>query len=555
MQRTIHKLDEEHEFSVEVNAINDVQLDYHFSILKGNNDSDFWFHFFSNFIHKQTSYALETNSIIKFEAGITANYERRDGSGMDPITRSMKKVANLYRERSTRKRRISYELLYLFNPMEALGTAFNELNYNLVEANDVKDFFFTLYVPFEYNPKALPTEYRLQFNSEIFHKCIDYIHNSDPYCVAHTIFHVINNLEFKLTNVNNNEEYMDKFTAWFNENKLNRFYEKIDEQTNFKLHLIDKLEKQLGLNINVYIWNDETLKRDLHYRSDFAFDTEPVNLFLVRLGNFYHKKTKKAADQVKARNEVILFDNPDIDFFSNIQVKNFMNTSKEYHCCTITNLSYFSRNNKAKSKSICKYCHGTFNDDYVESHQVSCLNHYRSSSKYERVKTFKELKPYNKVKTFNKYNSLWKLPYAVFDFETRIVKLDDDREVHEIYSYAIYYNYIFNQERSKIIMKDVHSLGISSDNLLDSFLSDVGELGFYHRSLMTEPINYEKRSLAKQDIPSVCPICDKGPDEGEELEMDYNHDHFIENNGVNGHLEKFICHKCNISILTQWFTF
>ena len=197
------RLDCDHEFSLSISYTSDLLFTFTCDIINGQDDPHFWSIFFEQLIIQQTSDILDYNTIVKLSASLDAKYEQRENRDeTEIITRSFKYPINLHKEIGTRSSKINKQLKHLFYPMESLGEErFNEIDYNLVESNEIKRFSFSLTISLVFNSTSLPACYTLpkhKFN----HKSISYVHNADVYCVMHTIYHLINKLSFTIKPIN-----------------------------------------------------------------------------------------------------------------------------------------------------------------------------------------------------------------------------------------------------------------------------------------------------------------------------------------------------------------
>jgi hypothetical protein len=354
--------------------------------------------------------------------------------------------------------------------------------------------------------------------------------NSDDYCILHCIFAG----EEKLLagkSLNKDKDYMDKFNAWFQENKLDEFY--IDGY--FNLDVVEELEKRLDVNINFYTFEKEL---ELYYRSDYKQNHEKIfNLVTIPIQLFYDNNDKKT-DRVTPKNverAILPCHKMGEEFLAAINIRNVIK-NREAHCALL-DTGIFRKRRKDGTiiyKDVCRFCTGNFDANVIKVHEEQCMNHFSNYSKRDRLKVYKDLAPGKDEKKFEKYVAKYRIPFAVYDFETRI-----ENKRHVPFSYSILYLNIFDFKKSKQYLRS----GWDQEELLQNFIEDITKVAELHYGLQSvHSADEEEKKQAKHPEDGICPICLEAKDEWE-----YNHSHFRGDN-INKHLDCYMCHDCNLAV-------
>lgn len=374
---------------------------------------------------------------------------------------------------------------------------------DLGEIDAISHMTISLIKIFDYNTNSLSTRHTL--TPSILNNYISFIPvNDDKLCILHCIYASINKIkgDKQFYNV---KKYENEFLEWITETNLLEFY---DEDRNFDLKKIDKLEDHLKININLYSKDGDNY--ELYYRSKYLYD-EIVPIMLICYSEFRNYKHEVVFDRIKDKNHIpfgsktfISSNSHAVLFRSTIQ-----NTKKE-----------------AKSSYFCKYCDKGLDKSGVESHELKCRNYFKSASNIEeRLYQFKDPK---KTLEFDKFAALLKLPFVSYDFETRY---DSRLKESVLLSYSFCFVNIFNLEKSFYLENKSYDL-----NEINSLLvSDILFISKYYYRLQNKD-NHNNKTKCNID---ECPLCHIKYEKYE-----YNHSHF-ENDEVNKEYDTFICKDCN----------
>ena len=516
--------------SCELTLIEDVSQTFTFFDMEQPNDVDYWRSFFEDFAQNIASYLLEYTTTLKLSISCNGNYEQHEtGVISDAMTMNTQYPATINRHTVNMENKIQNQFLAVHDPNTYFHRLQEQFGSNIGHLKNYNTFTMTFMFPHEFNVRSLPTSFRL-------HKCkltgfLKYNpFNTDDYCILHCIFAG----EEKLLagkSLNKDKDYMKKFNAWFQENKLDEFY----IEGFFNLDIVEELEKRLDVNINFYTFEKEL---GLYYRSNYNQNKEKIfNLVTIPMKLFYDNNDKKT-ERVTPNNverAILPCHDLDADFLASINIRNVIK-KREAHCALL-DTGIFRKRRKDGTiiyGEICKYCTGTFNRNVIRIHEDQCKNHFSNYSKRDRLKVYKDLAPEKDEKKFEKYVAKYRVPFAVYDFETRI-----ENGRHIPFSYSILYLNIFDFKKSKMFIRS----GWDQEELLNKFILDLIEISEHHYNLQSvDCANEEEKKNAKHPEKGICPICLEAKDAWE-----YNHSHFRGDN-LNGQLNCYMCHDCNLAV-------
>jgi hypothetical protein len=331
---------------------------------------------------------------------------------------------------------------------------------------------------------------------------------------------------------------MAAFTTWFEENSLGDFY--IDGF--FNLDVVEKLEDRLGVNLNFYTFEDK--KPELYYRSGYRQVDGPVfHLVVIPMELFYDNNKAAGREPPKTISKPIIPCGAlDEAFRAAINIKNVIRKRAAH--CAVLKLSIFSGNGDGE---ICEYCTGSFSRQNIEAHRLDCRNSF-SGGKRDRIKVFRDPLPGQDQKVFSRYVAKYRVPFAVYDFETKPVGR------HVAFSYSILYLNIFDYSKSIIALNSNQDPEV----LISEFLEDITNVAKHHYRLQSVDLA-DPVAKANAEIPLNCPFCLEEIDEGADEETDpkrrkarklkapeYNHTHFRGDN-KNKHLDGYVCKACNMA--------
>ena len=345
-------------------------------------------------------------------------------------------------------------------------------------------------------------------------KLNNYIHfipiNDDKLCVLHCIYIALHK-QITETYFNTAEKnYNKEFLEWVNKYNLLEVYNEnlvLDLKKN-----LTKIEDKLEINIRLFEKDGDSIKK--YWQSEFNYN-QTVKLLIVNYSEFQNYKKELIYDLQKDKNY--------IPFVSRkIELSNS-------HCClfkdTIFNVTDSSKTKK--NPLFCTYCDKSLRSEAFTEHELICKNYMRSINKQsDRLRTYKENEKTEKV--FNNYASLMRVPFATFDFETRICQ-ETNQSV--LLSYSICFINVFDLKKS-------FYLSNCSYNLEEVEFSLVEDLIFVSKHNY-ELQNVDNHSNKSKLTSTTCPLCFK-----KDSKMEFNHSHY-EGDNLNLHLETFICDKCN----------
>jgi len=497
------------------------------------------FRFIEGIVNNLAENFLETFTKVRFTVSASGVYYTQTGNASTTI---FSPVENIYRHSLSRRDRVRTSLYGVFHPdhfhnginddsgfdEEYDGNRDSSLKYLV----SIEHFSINFVFPIEFNANQLSPPKRLIPQLPISNHLSFIPYNRDHYCVLHTIYNRLSGRNSKTTgkSLSRDEEYCEAFFQWFVENKLSRFY----SDQNFLLDKIEELEEQLKVSLNIFTFVDERLER--HFQSSYRH-SETVVLYLAIIPLHYFYNPNRQEGTLKGLKRVCeavtpVESDPSGDFSSSISVKELVENSQA-HCCEL-NLSWFSQ-----QSSVCRYCTKPLDFRYTtdQHHETLCLKSFKSQNPNDRVKRF--IQPKETVRKFHRFDSFYRVPFAVYDWETRIVtEIVDGVEVHRHvpFSYAILYLNIFDFTKSRILMKS------STDQveLLNSFLNDIRDTAHHHHGIqLVDQAEQGEKESAEIPQDSVCPWCRQVAQV-----FEYNHSHF-EGDNKNLHLNRYICKGCN----------
>jgi hypothetical protein len=516
----------------EITQVQGVAQSLRFFDIPNPDQVDYWRSYFEDFTQSYTEYLLSHTTNLTMKTSCTGIYiMHRPEGGVDktePIVMSSLHPAKITRH-SSLERKIRNQFLAVHDPVTYHRRLENDYGSNIGILNQYEDFTVDFEFPYAYNAMALPANYRL-------HKCdltgfLQYCpYNSDNYCVLHSIFAGKQKLHAGKS-LNNNADYMASFNTWFTEHNLDRFY--IDGF--FVLDNVEKLEKELKVNINFYTFESEL---ELFYRSGYLNDGDIFNLVVIPMKFFYNNHTKPVPAIQRTKAPLI---HPQTDlskeFISAVNIKNLI-TKRDGHCALLDPGIFRKRNKNGtlqQKYAICKYCTANVLPHNIPTHEENCRTTFHDSKQKDRIRNYKELKPGNDVKNFDKYYMFYQAPFCVYDFETRV----NDEGRHVPFSYSIIYLNIFD------ITKSIRFIESSQDPnlLLELFLKDVKTLAIHHHDLQSvDEANPEERNNAELPEGNICPYClQNTPEEN----FEFNHSHF-QGDKLNLAHNRYICKTCNL---------
>jgi hypothetical protein len=270
--------------SCEFKQIRGISQSFVFFDMEHPDDVDYWRSFFEDYAVKITQHLLQYAVQISLRVSCNGQYEQHDtGVLSEPIVMNSAHPARINRH-ANHERKIQNQFLAVHDPNEYYMRLQEQFGSNIGTLEVYHSFSMTFEFPFEYNARALPASYRL-------HKCelTDFLsynpRNTDPYCVLHCLFAGQEQLHAGKS-LNRNVAYMESFSQWFQDHNLSRFY--IDGY--FVLDNVEKLEKELGVNINFYTFED---KLELFYRSSYLQEGEIFNMVVIPMKYFTTTATPK----------------------------------------------------------------------------------------------------------------------------------------------------------------------------------------------------------------------------------------------------------------------
>lgn len=507
--------------------IQDISQSFVFFDMDSPDDVDYWRAWFEDYAKNIALYLLEHVTIAKLTVSCNGIYEQHEtGTLSESLTMNSAYPATLTRHHRDLSGKIRNQFLAIHNPNEYYMRLQDQFGSKIGHMHMYNSLTLSFQFPYEYNARSLPTNFRLH-NCTLtnFLKFLPY--NTDDYCLLHTIFGSGMDLPARKS-LNKNEEYMESFKEWFDENSLWEFY--IDGF--FNLDNIETLEQRLDVNLNIYTF--EKKKPELFYRSAYKQDIEKIyNIIVIPVEYFYdnHKKNP-VFDKKKVKRVITSTHQLGEDFLANISVKNFIKR-RDAHCALLDTNIFQKRkkgSNKISYKKICRYCTGNFNNNVIEAHETACKDSFDGNKK-ERIKVYKELAPGKDKKDFNKYIAKYRVPFAVYDFETRLI---DGR--HIPFSYSILYLNVFDFSKSIKFLRSNQD----SEALLENFLEDIETVNLHHYGLQSiDTADPDEKAAAKLPEDGKCPLCLEHC-----FEFEYNHSHF-EGDTLNKHLDMYICGNCN----------
>ena len=529
MTRTIHLTTEEgRTVTCDFNQIRGISQSFIFYDLDQPDDVDYWRSFFEDYATNITTHLLHHAVQISLRVSCTGQYEQFDnGRISDPIAMNTAFPARINRH-ANYESKIRNQFLAVHDPNEYHMRLQEQFGSNIGLLQVYHSFSLTFEFPYEYNARSLQANYRL-------HKCdlTNFLHynprNTDPYCVLHCLFAGKDQLHAGKA-LNSNVTYMKEFNKWFQKHNLGRFY--IDGF--FVLDNVEKLEKELGININFYTFED---KLELFYRSSYCHEGDIFNLVVIPMKYFYDNN-KKAVPEIPQQTPDLIHPLTDLDeeFIAAISVKNLI-TKRDGHCAMIDPAIFRPRKPSGEinyNTDVCRYCTGNFSQHKITLHETACKLVFQESKRGERIRNYQELPAKKVVKGFTNYVAQYQIPFCVYDFETRL----SPEGRHIGFSYAMIYINIFDFSKSRISIKASQDV----NELLEWFLDDVIDFVAHHHKLQS--VDYadpEERDEAEIPEDGKCPFC---LEEVEDKKWDYNHSHFRGDN-KNKHLDRYICHSCN----------
>ena len=509
-----------------------------------NNDSDVKL-IFDNMVALTFSISevlLQYNYKVNLFLTTEATFETAEGEITELLTRSSHEQFNLYRDVDSRLNRIRLAFKQQLDPASYYNDINGESNYGISIMNtlDLVQIQFT--IPFIHNPRSLPQNLRL-FPGLECSKFVSYVRNNDKYCLLHTIYHMMNKMKLTKNQLNNDEDYMEGFDNW--SQPYLKYYDK--ETGDFNLENISNLEKDMDININLFMLEDG--QPTIYYRSDYKSNAEIYNLIIIDTANFVDYRKTTDAKVVDTMNKVSY--NVKMPFLGRTSLKRYLDNRYTHVCYFNTNYflpRYKTSGNLNPRYACCMYCNAVVTEGKIEEHEEKCAIFMSGEKdKFKRLMNFQDMK--NPVKKFDRQQALLKTSFCTYDFETRIID-----GMHKPFSYILFYFNKFYLEKSVIILRDITQFDNDEEILLQAFNTDVKYLAKYHYDQQTVDF-YDpgEKALAKIPEDGVCPACCKNIDEENshkkkeesKLTWHFNHSHFVSNNDTNRNWQRYICSNCN----------
>lgn len=522
--------------SCQFTAVEGISQTLTFFDMQEPDDVDYWRSYFEDYCTEIAQHLLEHVTTVKLSVSCNGNYEQHDtGQLSEPIVMNSKFPTTLTRHTIDLERKVEGQFLAVHDPSEYYMRLQEQFGSNIGHLENYNTFTMSFLFPYEFNVRALPTSFRLR-------RCalsgfLDFLpYNNDDYCILHCLFPGEKPADRK--SLNANKDYTAAFTTWFETNSLGDFY--IDGF--FNLDVVEKLEDRLGVNINFYTF--EAKKPELYYRSGYRQVDGPVfHLVVVPMELFFDNNKAAGRDPPKTVSKPIIPCGAlDEAFRAAINIKNVIRKRAAH--CAVLKLTAFSGN---RDGEICEYCTGTFSRQNLEAHRLDCRNSF-SGGKRDRIKVFRDPLPGQDQKVFSRYVAKYRVPFAVYDFETKPI----DR--HVAFSYSILYLNIFDYSKSIIALNSNQDPEV----LISEFLEDIASVAKHHYRLQSVDLA-DPVAKANAEIPLNCPFCLEEIDEDADEETDpkrrkarklkapeYNHTHFRGDN-KNKHLDGYVCKACNVA--------
>jgi hypothetical protein len=329
--------------------------------------------------------------------------------------------------------------------------------------------------------------------------------------VLHCLYIAIYQIDIKETYFNTSEDnYNKEFLEWVHTNNLLELYNEnlvLDLKKN-----IQKIEDRLKVNIRLFEKDKDEIRK--YWQSTFKYETT-IKLLIVPYSEFQNYKKELIYDFKTDKNY--------IPFVSRkIELSNS-------HCVLFKDTIFNVSDSKKRSHDthFCTFCDKKLNKEALNEHEKICLNYMQTLNKQsDRLRTYKE--NVNAEKKFSNFGALLRLPFACFDFETRI---DKDSNESVLLSYSICFVNPFNLEDSFYLSSCSFDLEEVESNLIDDLI-----LVSEHYYAMQSKDNHNNRTKNES---KTCPLC-----YSENAKMEYNHSHFEEDN-LNLEYDCFVCDKCN----------
>lgn len=531
MSEIIHLVTEEGcTLSCEFNSIEDISQTFTFFDMESPNDVDYWRSFFEDYAQAITEHLLEHVTTVKLSVSCNGNYEIMDtGAVSDSMSMNSKFPATVTRHTVDVANKVQNQFLAVHDPNIYYHRLQEQFGSNIGHLKNYNTFTMSFMFPWEFNVRSLPTSFRL-------HKCeltgnLDYLpYNSDDYCILHCIFAGKDKI-LAGKSLNANKIYIKAFNEWFNENNLGDFY--IDGY--FNLDIVEQLEKRLDVNINFYTFEKNL---ELYYRSSYNQDHDMIfNLVTIPMLLFYDNNDKSLKNIPKnLERGIVPHHKLGQDFLAAINIKNVIK-KREAHCALLSPGVFRKRRKEDNTiiyDDICRFCTGRFKSWNIKVHEDQCKNHFSDYSKRDRLRVYKDIRPGKDEKKFEKYVAKYRVPFVVYDFETRV-----ENGRHVPLSYGILYLNVFDFKKSRRYRTSNHN----SEELLESFIKDCVAVAEQHYKLQSVDFaNAEEKNAAEHPQDGICPICLETKDE-----FEYNHSHFVGDN-LNTHLNCYMCKNCNLAL-------
>lgn len=469
-------------------------------------------------------------SFTKLRFSIQASGVYLTANGEEVASEISGEYQDLYRHTATRNGIVRRTLFEAFHPEkfrngEASDSAFDEeldgnADSNLRYLVAVNEFTLSIMFPLEYNAHSLSPPYRLRAGLELAVSYVPY--NKDHYCILHTIFNRLSgeNRKTVIKALCKDREYMARFGVWFQEHRLERFY----RDTSFLLDKIEELEQELGISLNVFTFGGRV---ERYFQSSYRAGADATILNLVLVPRQYFVNPNRPNGFVRECEPINVLSKRNDDTFLTSESILDLVEGADSHCCELE-----------LAKDCCPYCTKRLDQRYAETtahHLKVCFQSFQGVGARDRTKKF--VSSPDPVKKFKRFDSMYRVPFATYDWETRIVvETIDGNQVrrHVPFSYAILYLNVFDFAKSRVFLKS------SQDpvELVSSFLADVTTVAKLHHGLQSV-LHADPAEKAAAEVPEVCPWCKQG---GETWE--FNHSHF-EGDNKNLHLNVYVCKGCN----------
>jgi hypothetical protein len=151
-------------------------------------DVDYWRSFFEDYTENITQYLLQYTTSVKLSVSCNCNYGQHDtGIVSESMTMNSAFPALITRHTVDLSNKVQNQFLAVHNPNLYARRLQEQFGSNIGHLKNYNSFTISFAFPYEYNTRALPTNFRLHsYKLSDFLKYLPY--NNDNYCVLHSIF-------------------------------------------------------------------------------------------------------------------------------------------------------------------------------------------------------------------------------------------------------------------------------------------------------------------------------------------------------------------------------